>query len=398
VIASRDRLAVHGGKPVRETLLPYARQTLDEHDVRAVVGVLGSDWLTTGPKVLELEAALAKATGAREAVVFSHGTAALHAAMAVAGIGPGDEVLVPAMTFVATANCVAFQGGRPVFVDVDRDTLLIDCSRIEACITSRTRAIIAVDYAGQPCDYDWLHAIAAKHELVLVSDACHALGACWRGRRVGTLSHLTAFSFHPVKHVTTGEGGAVTTDDSELAGRMRRFRNHGIDTEWPERTGSLSYDMVELGHNYRLTDMQCALGISQLRHLAEWLNRRREIAARYDEAFRYSPHVAPLATMPAVEPAYHLYVVRMNPNALGSTKSAIMAALHAEGIGVRVHYPPAHLHSFYRRRFATGPGLCPIAEAAYEEILSLPLFPAMSDRDVEDVVAAVHKVANGLAA
>jgi perosamine synthetase len=390
-----DRLAIDGGLPVRSSPLPHARHTIDDDDVEAVVRVLRSDWLTTGPAVAEFEAALAAATGAREAVVFSHGTAALHAAMHAAGIGPGDEVLVPAMTFVATANAVVFQGGTPVFVDVDRDTLLMD-GQAAARVTPRTRAMVAVDYAGQPCDYDALGALAARHGLTLIADACHAFGASWRGRAVGTLADMTVFSFHPVKHITTGEGGAVATHDPALARRLRRFRNHGIDREWRERTGALAYDMVDLGHNYRLTDMQCALGISQLRHCGARLARRRAIAARYDAAFREDRAVAPLRVAGGAGHAYHLYVVRMDPASLGTTKADLVGALGAEGIGVNVHYPPVHLHPFYQRRFGTRAGLCPIAESAYEEIVSLPIFPAMSDADVDDVIRAVRKVANGL--
>jgi perosamine synthetase len=393
-----------GGEPVRPTLLPYGRQWVDEDDIAAVTAVLRSDWLTTGPKVDEFEQALAEFTGAKHAVVVSSGTAALHAAMHALGIGPGDEVIVPAMTFAATANAVVFQGGRPVFADVRPDTLLIDPASAANRITSRTKAIVAVDYAGQPCDYDALQELAANHGLKLIADACHAIGGRYRGRPVGSLAEMSTFSFHPVKALTTGEGGAVTTDDPELARRTRLFRNHGITTDHRQREqqGSWYYEMVELGYNYRVSDFQCALGLSQLRRLPQWIERRRAIARRYDEAFAQSPPAAPLplrplARRPEVEHAYHLYVVRLELERLRADRAEVFAALRAEGIGVNVHYVPVHLHPFYRRRFGTRPGDCPVAEAAYERILSLPIFPRMSDDDVGDAVRAIEKVTKAFA-
>jgi len=383
-----------GDEPVRSTPLPYGRQWLDQDDIAAVVEVLCSDWLTTGPTVPEFERAFAKTVGAKEAVAMSNGTAALHAAAYAIGIGPGDEVVVPPMTFAATANCVVYQGGTPVFADVDPKTLLLDPSEIEGKLSPRTKAIIAVDYTGQPCDYDALSNIARKHALRLVADACHALGGSYRGHSVGALADLSTFSFHPVKHITTGEGGMVTTNDSGLAQRMRIFRNHGITTDHRQREKQASwfYEMVDLGYNYRLTDFQCALGLRQLQKLPEWLKRRQEIAQRYTAAFAEIPGIQPLHVRGDVSHAYHLYVVRLDLPQLRSTRAEVFAALRAEGIGVNVHYIPVHLHPFYRERFSTGPGLCPIAEAAYEEIISLPIFPRMEDRDVEDVIAAVSKV------
>jgi len=386
-------LALHGGTPVRQTMLPYGRHWLDD-DVAAVVEVLGSDWLTTGPKVAEFERAFADFVGAREAVAVSSGTAALHAAMYALGIGPGDEVIVPAMTFAASANCVVFQGGTPLFADADPETLLLDPAQVEAKITSRTKAIIAVDYTGQPCDYDTLQAIAGRHGLALVADACHALGGSYKGQRVGTLADLNTFSLHPVKHITAGEGGVITTDDPALARRMRVFRNHGItsDHRQREQQGSWFYEMVDLGYNYRLTDFQCALGMNQLRKLPSWVVRRQVIAGRYDAAFAEIPAVELLGVLAEVSHAYHLYVVRLKPDQLEGDRATIFRALRAEGIGVNVHYLPVHLHPFYRERFGTGQGLCPVAEAAYEEIISLPIFPRMSDADVEDAIAAMRKV------
>ena len=389
-----NRLAIDGGTPIRRTRLPYGRQWLDDDDIAAVVEVLRSNWLTTGPKVDEFERAFADFVGAKEAVAVSSGTAALHAAMNALGIGPGDEVIVPPMTFAASANCVVFQGGTPVFADVDPDTLLLDPAQVEAKITPRTKAIIAVDYTGQPCDYDALRAIANRHGLVLVADACHALGGSYKGRPVGSLADLSTFSFHPVKHITTGEGGMITTDDPDLARRMRVFRNHGItsDHRQREQQGSWFYEMVDLGYNYRLTDLQCALGMSQLRKLPGWVARRQDIARRYNAAFAEIPAVEPLGVREDVSHAYHLYVIRLDLTQLRATRAEVFAALRAEGIGVNVHYIPVYLHPFYQKQFGTGPGLCPVAEKAYEQIVSLPIFPNMTENDVEDVIAAVYKV------
>jgi perosamine synthetase len=376
-------------RPVRATMLPYGRQSIDDADIEAVVDVLRSDWLTTGPKVAEFERAFAEATGAAEAVAVSNGTAALHAAANALGISPGDEVIVTPMTFAGTANSVVFEGGTPVFADVDPSTLLIDPARVAEKITPRTKAIIAVDYAGQPCDYDALRAIANDHGLALVDDACHALGGSYKGRPVGSLADLNTFSLHPVKNITTGEGGVITTSDAELARRMRTFRNHGITSDHRQREeqGSWFYEMVDLGYNYRLTDFQCALGLSQLTKLQGWVERRRSIAATYDRAFSNIRGIKPLRVRPDAQHAYHLYPVLVDGD-----RAAIFQALRAEGIGCNVHYIPVHLHPFYRRTLGTGPGLCPIAEAAYERLITLPIFPAMTDSDVRDVIDAVTKV------
>lgn len=375
-------------------MIPYGRQSLDDSDVAAVVEVLQSSWLTTGPRVEEFEHAFAAATGAREAVAVSNGTAALHAAMHALGIQPGDEVIVPTMTFAASANCVVYQGGTPVFADVDPDTLLIDPASVERLITPRTRAVVAVDYAGQSCAYDALRDVARPHGVRIVDDASHSLGGSLHGRPVGTLAELNTFSLHPVKIITTGEGGVITTDDPDLATRMRRFRNHGIDSDHRQRElrGSWVYEMNDLGYNYRLTDFQCALGTSQLRKLPAWSARRRAVAARYDEAFAALPAVAPLAVREGVEHAYHLYVIRLDTENAGLDRARVFAELREAGIGVNVHYIPVHLHPFYRERFGTRAGLCPAAEAAYERILSLPIFPLMSDADCDRVVEAVARV------
>jgi len=372
-------------------MIPYGRQSIDEEDIRAVVEVLRSDWLTTGPKVVEFERAFANLMGTKEAVAVSNGTAALHAAMYALEIGPGDEVILPPMTFAATANCVVFQEGTPVFADVDPETLLIDPIQVESKLTSRTKAIITVDFAGHPCDYDDLKSIANRHSLALVADACHALGARYKNRPVGSLADLSTFSFHPVKHIATGEGGMITTDDSKLAKRMRLFRNHGITTDHRQREqlGSWFYEMVDLGYNYRLTDFQCALGLAQLQKLPKFLEQRRKIAAHYDGALSPIPQIAPLAVSQDVLHAYHLYVVKVDFDNHAADRDSFFRALREKGIGTNVHYIPVHLHPFYRNKFHTGPGLCPVAEAAYEQILSLPIFPGMKDEDVERVVSGV---------
>ncbi|MBP62386.1 MAG: UDP-4-amino-4,6-dideoxy-N-acetyl-beta-L-altrosamine transaminase [Planctomycetaceae bacterium] len=372
-------------------MLPYSKQWIDDQDVAAVVEVLRSNWLTTGPKVDEFEQAIANFVGVRKAVAVSNGTAALHCMMEALGIGPGGEVIVPAITFAATANCVVYQGGTPVFVDVAHDTLLIDPQAVEAAITPNTRAIIAVDFAGQPCDYDRLQAIADRHGLSLVADACHSIGGTYKNRSVGNLAEMTAFSFHPVKPMTTGEGGMITTDAPDLAASIRSFRNHGIDLDHRQReqAGGWFYQMTKLGFNYRLSDLQCALGISQLRRLPVWLQRRQEIAGQYDKAFDALPAITPLTTRPEVRHAYHLYIVRLDP---AINRRTAFHELRQAGIGVNVHYVPVHLHPFYQERLGTNAGLCPVAETAYEQIMSLPVYPAMRAEDVNRVVDTVSKV------
>ncbi len=396
----RARLAINGGQPVRKRMLPYGHQDIGDDDIQAVIEVLRSDWLTTGPRVAEFEQAIANVVGVREAVAVSSGTAALHSAMYAIGIGPGDEVIVPAMTFAASANCVVFQGGTPIFADVDSDTLLLDPAAVELKITPRTKAIIAVDYAGQPCDYNALRAISDKHGLTLVADACHALGGSYKGRPVGSLADVSIFSFHPVKHITSGEGGMITTDDPDLARRVWTFRNHGITTDHHQRQTQRNwfYEIVDLGYNYRLTDFQCALGICQLRKLRSWVSRRQTIAHIYSLALGEMPTLKPLGVRQEISHAYHLYVITLDLTKLKQTRAAVFAALRAEGIGVNVHYVPVYLHPYYRQRFSTGPGLCPVAEGAYERIISLPIFPSMVDADVDDVVKAVCKVTDAFKA
>jgi perosamine synthetase len=373
--------------------IPYGRQTIDDADIAAVVEVLRSDWLTTGPAVERFEEAVCAFSGAAHGVAVCNGTAALHTAMHALGIGPGDEVIVPPMTFAATANAVLYAEGIPVFADVDPGTLCLDPAEAERHVTPRTKAIVGVDYAGHPCDWDALRDIARRKGLALVADSCHALGAEYHGRKVGTLADLTVFSFHPVKHVTTGEGGMIVTDAPDLAARMRRFRNHGISTDHRQREkqGAWFYEMVELGYNYRITDIQCALGVSQLSHQPEWLARREAIAAQYRSAFAGNDAVHPLALRDAVRNAWHLFVVRV----AHGVRDKVFAQLRRKGIGVNVHYVPVHLHPYYRERFGFAPGLCPVAEAAYGEVLSIPMFPALADDDVRRVVETLSAAVSG---
>jgi len=388
-----ERLAIDGGRPVRATPLPYGRHAIEEEDVQAVVMALRSGWLTAGPQVPEFERAFARLAGARHAVAVSSGTAALHAAAFAAGVGPGDEVVVPALTFAASANAVLYLGGKPVFADVRADTLNVDPADVAAKLNARTRAVMAVDFAGQPSDLDELPALARSRSVTLIEDAAHALGAEHRGRRVGSIADLTTFSFHPVKHVTTGEGGLVTTDSDEAARRLRRFRNHGLETEFRERDarGDVYSPMVDLGYNYRITDLQCALGLSQLGRLEALLKRRAEIAQRYRAELDPLPGLHLPAVAPHVRHVWHIFPVLLDLERLGADRRAVLAALRAENIGATVHYVPVYWHPYYRA-LGYARGLCPRAERAFERLLTLPLFPAMTERDVDDVVAALRKV------
>jgi perosamine synthetase len=359
-----------------------------------VVDVLRSEWLTTGPKVAEFEKRFAEFLGIKEAVAVSNGTAALHTALNAIGISSGDEVILSPMTFVATANAVLFQGGTPVFADVDEETLLIDCEEVRKKITPKTKAILSVDYAGQPCDYHVLNDIAKRHGLMLVADACHALGAKYEGKNVGTLADLSVFSFHPVKHITTGEGGMIVTDMAELAKKMQAFRNHGISMDHNRRAekGTWYYEMNGLGYNYRITDFQCALGLNQLQKLSGWIKRRQEIAARYDLAFKDLPSITPLCVNKNTEHAYHLYIVKLDLKMLKASRGQIFSAFRERGVGVNVHYIPVYLHPYYRDILGYKKGECPVAENVYESMLSLPMFHGMTDNAIEHVVGTARSI------
>jgi perosamine synthetase len=387
-------LAIDGGSPVRSSLLPYGRQSIDEADIAAVVNALRSDWLTTGPKVAEFEEAFATQVGATYAVSFSSGTAALHSAAFAAGLNTGDEAITTPLTFVATANSVLYQGSTPCFADVSADTLNIDPDQVETKISSKTRAILAVDYSGHPADLNVINELAQKRGLIVIEDACHALGAELGSKRVGSIADMTVFSFHPVKHITTGEGGMVTTENEKFAETLRRFRNHGIssDARQRQRAGQWRYEMVQLGFNYRLSDIACALGLEQLTKLDANLARRREIAARYSAAFRDLDSVVPPTVRADVNSAWHLYPIRLALEKLTADRAQIFRALRAENIAVNVHYIPVHLHPYYRDRFRFRGGEFQVAEDAFERLISLPMFHGMSDADVEDVILAVRKV------
>ena len=387
-------LAVDGGPPVRPTLLPYGRQSIEECDIQAVTAVLRSDWLTTGPKVGEFEEAFAARVGTSHAVSFSSGTAALHAAAFAAGLKAGDEAITTPLTFAATANCVLYQQATPVFADVQPDTLTLDPALAATKITAKTRVILPVDFAGHPADLAAILELADRHNLTVIEDAAHALGAEYRKKPVGSIAHMTTFSFHPVKHITTGEGGMVTTNDAGLAETLCRFRNHGISSDARERqsAGRWHYEMVLLGFNYRLPDLNCVLGLRQLDRLDENLSRRREIASRYTRAFREIPGVISPAVTADANPAWHLYPIQLDLVRLSADRAQVFKALRAENIGVNVHYIPVHLHPYYRERFGYQGGEFPVAERAYDRLISLPMFHSMSETDVEDVIEAVRKV------
>ncbi|MDI3286255.1 UDP-4-amino-4,6-dideoxy-N-acetyl-beta-L-altrosamine transaminase [Polyangium sp. 15x6] len=379
------------------TFLPYGRQWIDEDDIAAVAAVLRGDWLTQGPTVDAFEADIARLTSARFAVAFSNGTTALHAACAALGLGPEDEVITTPITFTASANCVRYVGATPVLVDIEAKAATIDPARLEAAIGPKTRAIIPVHYAGQPARMEEISAIAKRHGLAILDDAAHALGATVGGSPIGSgrFSDMTMFSFHPVKHVTTGEGGAITTNDEKLRDALRLFRSHGI-TRDPARLhapspGPWYQEQILLGHNFRLTDIQAALGRSQLGKLERFVARRREIAARYDALFQPVRGVEPVGRLEGTEHAFHLYVVRIDFAGLGKSRAEVMIALRERGIGTQVHYVPVHHHPSYADR-GWGPGSFPVADAFYAEALSIPMFPAMQDADVDRVVSALVEV------
>jgi perosamine synthetase len=374
-------------------MIPYGRHVIDDADIEAVAAVLRGDWLTTGPVVGAFENAFAAYAGVPRAVACANGTAALHLCMLAAGIGPGDEVIVPALTFVATANCVRYVGGTPVFADIRDDTLTIDADNVASLITARTRAIIAVDYGGCPCDYDALRALASRHDLLLVADACHAPGATYHGRPVGSIADVSTFSFHPVKHLTTAEGGMVTTADAAFADRIARLRNHGIDSDHRRReiAGTWRYDASEVGYNYRLNDVQCALGLSQLGKLSGWVARRREIAALYGQLLA-NTHALRLPHVPSDrESSWHLYPVRLAGDNAAERRAAAFTALRERGVGVNVHYLPVYLHSSFAEAGYPS-GLCPVAEDCYSRLLSLPMWHGMSDEQVTTVADAMNEV------
>lgn len=374
-------------------MIPYGRQTIEEDDIQAVVDVLRSDYLTTGPKIAEFEKMVADYVGAKYAVAISNGTSALHAACFAAGIQPGDEVITTPLTFAASSNCVLYCGGTPVFADVDLKTYNIDPEDIRRKITDKTKAIIAVHLAGQPCDMDEIHKIAKEHDLLVIEDGAHALGSVYKGKKVGTLSDMTTFSFHPVKPITAGEGGMIVTDNEEFYQKMMLFRSHGITRDenlMTRNDGSWFYQQLDLGYNYRITDIQCALGCSQMRKLDRFLARRKEIVTRYNEAFADCENIIIPYQLPETESGWHLYIVQVK----NCDRRKVFEALREHGIAVNVHYIPVYLHPYYQEHGYKDVH-CRNAEEVYSHIISLPLYPTLTEEQQQYVIETLKYVING---
>ena len=391
-----EKLAIDGGSPVRSEKLYYGRQWIDQDDVDAVVKTLGSDYVTCGPKVIEMERCIADYTGAKYAVAVSNGTAALHCACIAAGIGPGDEVITTPMTFAASANCALYCGARPVFADINPKTYNIDPKSIIEKITSKTKAVVAVDYTGQAVEIEEIRRICDENNLVFIEDAAHSIGTKYNGKRVGCLADMTTFSFHPVKTITSGEGGAITTNDEELYKKLVLAHTHGITHDKnlmfeqnPE--GPWCYEEISLGYNYRITDIQAALLVSQMNKLDSFFSRRKEIVRLYDEAFRDIPEIIVQEEIPESDTCRHLYVIRLNFEKLSCSRRDFFDAMSAENIQCQIHYIPVYWFPYYKG-LGYERGLCPNAEEVYKGIMSIPLFPKMSDKDVKDVIYAVKKV------
>lgn len=394
---SMEKPAIEGGTPVRDTKIYYGHQYIDESDVQAVVDVLRHHDLTCGPKIKELEDKLCSVTGAKYAVVCSNGTAALHIACLAAGVGEGDEVITTPITFAASANCALYCGARPVFADINPETYNIDPKKVEEAVTSKTKAVVAVDYTGQSAELDPLLDICRANNLVLIEDGAHVIGTKYKGRANGSIADMTTFSFHPVKTVTGGEGGAVLTNDETLYKKMLLYRAHGITRDESlmehEPDGAWYYEQVALGYNYRMTDIQAALIISQLDKLPMFSERRKEIVARYNEAFGKLPQLFVQKEIPESDTTRHLYMLRIVPEKLSIDRKRFFDALTAENVCCNVHYIPTYYFPYYEK-LGYQKGLCPNAEKLYEEIITLPLYYAMTDEDVESVIKAVTKIAS----
>jgi UDP-4-amino-4,6-dideoxy-N-acetyl-beta-L-altrosamine transaminase len=390
-----SQLAIFGGTPVRETPIGYGRQYIDQADIDAVTETLKSPALTGGPKITELERKLCAVTHAKYAVAVSNGTAALHLAAMAAGFTEGDEVIVSSITFAASSNCVLYVGAKPVFADIRPDTYNINPDSVRRLITPRTKGVVAVDFTGQVVELDEIRAICKEHNLVLIEDAAHAIGTKYKGQPVGSIADMTCFSFHPVKTVTAGEGGAITTNDEQLYRRLLRLRSHGITrnpSEMVHPTDAAWYnEQVELGYNYRMTDFQAALLISQLDKLDMFTKRRREIVERYNAVFAEMPEIIVQREIPESDTTRHLYILRLNLEKLSCDRRQFFDAMCAEHIGCQVHYLPVYWHSWYEK-LGYEKGLCPNAEKYYEEVMSIPLYYSLTDEDVEDVIAAVKKL------
>jgi perosamine synthetase len=369
--------------------IPYGRQAIDESDIQAVVNVLKSDFLTTGPEVERFEQDVADYVGARYAVAVSNGTAALHAACFAAGIGECDEVITSPITFAASANCALYCGARPVFADIKKDTYNIDPQDIEKKITDRTKAIVAVHFTGQPCEMDAIHDIADRHHLTVIEDAAHALGAEYKKRRIGGLSDLTTFSFHPVKHITTGEGGMILTNDEELYKKLVLFRSHGITRNPQMMTGTEGgwyYQQLCLGYNYRITDFQCALGSSQFKKINSFISRRKELAARYDEAFRDCENIVVPYQHEGCDNSWHLYVIQVK----NVERKQVYDFLQAAGIGVNVHYIPVYRHPYYQENGYRNV-CCKNAEEVYAHMISIPMYASLKNEEQDYVIKKVKE-------
>lgn len=365
-------------------MIPYGKQTIEQDDIQAVVDVLKSDFLTTGPKIAEFEQTVADYVGAKYAVAISNGTSALHAACFAAGIEPGDEVITTPLTFAASANCVLYCGGTPVFADVDPKTYNIDPEDIQRKITDRTKAIIAVHLAGQPCDMDAIHSIAREHGLIVIEDGAHALGSVYKGKKVGSMSDMTTFSFHPVKPITTGEGGMIVTDNEDFYKKMILFRSHGItrdDSMMTRNDGPWFYQQFNLGYNYRITDIQCALGCSQMKKLDRFLTRRKEIVARYNEAFADCDNIITPYQLSDTESGWHLYIVQVKK----CDRRQVFENMREKGIGVNVHYIPVYMHPYYQEHGYENVH-CANAEEIYSHIISLPLYPGLTSEQQDYVI------------
>jgi dTDP-4-amino-4,6-dideoxygalactose transaminase len=381
--------------PVRKDFLPFCQPDIGQAEIDEAVDTLRSGWITTGPKTKEFEKRFAQYIGCWHALAVNSCTGGLHVALAAAQIGPGDEVIVPTMTFCATANIVVHLGATPVLVDVEPDTLNIDPRCLEAAISPRTKAVIPVHLYGHPCDMDGIREIARTYNLLVVEDAAHAVGAEWRGQRVGSLSPATVFSFYATKNLTTAEGGMITSDDDEYADQMRLWILHGISRDaWKRYSaeGSWCYEVMVPGFKYNLTDLQAALGLHQLSKLEAMTQRRSELAARYQAGLCDLLEVELPAVRAGIRHAWHLYAIRLRLELLGINRAEFVECLKAEGIGTSVHFIPLHRHPYYRERFGFTFSDFPVADAAYERLISLPLYTRMTEQDVDDVVEAVHRI------
>lgn len=391
-----EKLAINGGYPVRGGKIYYGRQWIDEDDIAAVAETLRSDFITCGPKVEELEHELESYTGAKYAVAVSNGTAALHCACIAAGIGPGDEVITTPITFAASANCALYCGARPVFADINEDTYNIDPDSIRDKITNKTKAIVAVDFTGQAVENEEIRKICDEYNLIFIEDAAHAIATKYNGKQVGSLADMTCFSFHPVKTITGGEGGAITTNNEEFYKKLMLAHTHGIThdesmMEDAPHEGPWYYEEIALGYNYRITDFQAALLVSQLKKLDKFANRRKEIVEQYDEAFASIPEIIVQKEIPQSDTCRHLYIIRLDLEKLNCTRREFFDAMSAENVQCQIHYVPVYWFPYYRH-LGYEKGLCPKAEEVYKGIMSIPLYPKMTEQDVEDVIHAVTKV------